>query len=301
MNSEHNRHHHNHHHHASKNLLWALALNLFFSIFEFIGAWLSGSIAILADAIHDLGDSLSLGLAWILERWATKGKDHLFSYGYKRLSLLSSLLVGFALVIASLFIMFHSFNKLSEPGTPKAPLMLGFAVIGVIINSFAFFRIHGGGTQNEKIISLHLLEDILGWVAVLIGAVIIHYTKIYWIDPALALGLSAYILFNALINIKHTLFLFLQGRPEDFDEKSFVKSLMTVPGVTGVHDLHIWSLDGMNHILSYHLCIKNDLSLNEIVKIKSQCRRLTKQKDLVHSTIEIEPEGDECEQNCDHF
>jgi len=190
--------HHNHHHHTTENIKVAFFLNLSFTVIELVGGLLTNSMAILSDALHDLGDSVSLGLAWYFQRIAQKKSDLSYSYGYKRFSLLGAFINSLILSVGSIFILVEAIPRLFDPKQPDASGMIILAIIGVIVNGFAVLRLKKGKSINEKVVSLHLLEDVLGWLAVLIGSIVMYFFNLPVIDSLLSIGIAIFILLNVL-------------------------------------------------------------------------------------------------------
>ena len=237
-------HHHDHHHHSSNNIKVAFFLNFAFTILEIIGGLYVNSIAIISDAIHDLGDTISLGTSWYLEEKSYKKSNKKFSFGYKRFSLLGALINSVILIIGSLYVINEAVGRILEPEHTDAMGMIFFAVIGVLVNGYAAWKLSGGKTMNEKVASWHLLEDVLGWVAVLVVAIILNFKDIHYLDPALSLLITAYILWNVIIRLKQTLFIFLQGVPEELDINEIESKILNIDFVNSIHHMHIWSLEG---------------------------------------------------------
>ncbi len=285
---------HNHNHDGTKNIKVAFFLNLSFTILEIIGGFLTNSIAILSDAVHDLGDSLSLGLAWFLSDISEKEYNNKYTYGYRRYSLLSALINTIVLIIGSIFVLWNAIPRLLSPEQPHVKGMIGFAIVGVLVNGFAAYRTKGGSSLNEQVVSWHLLEDVLGWVAVLIVGIVMYFKKIPILDPILSIGITIYILVNVYSNFKKTILLFLQTVPEDIDIEEIINKFHTIPNVIDTHHNHIWSLDSEYHVLSTHIKVSDDCTLDEIIDIKEQARNSLKDLGIEHTTIEIELEGEDC-------
>jgi cobalt-zinc-cadmium efflux system protein len=188
----------------------AFFLNVAFTIIEFIGGWLTNSTAIMADAVHDLGDSLSIGSAWLLNYLGKKVPNDEFTYGYRRLSLLGALLNSLVLLAGSVWILGESIPRLADPVMPMAEGMLALAVLGVTVNGYAAYKLSHGTTLNERVLNWHLLEDVLGWVAVLIVAVVLQFVEWPVLDPLLSIGFTLFILFNVVRNLKDTAKLFFR-------------------------------------------------------------------------------------------
>lgn len=209
--------HHHDHKPVGKNLKLAFFLNVGFTIFEIIGGFYVNSVAIISDAVHDLGDSLSLGTAWYLQQKSSKGSNARFSFGYKRFSLLGALINSLVLIAGSIYIIIEAVGRIIEPEHSNAQGMIVFAIFGMAVNGFAAYKLSGGKTMNEKVVSWHLLEDVLGWAAVLVVGVILLFKDIHYLDPALSLLITLYILWNVIKRLKDTLFIFLQAVPENIN------------------------------------------------------------------------------------
>lgn len=272
-------------------ILKVFLLNSFFAIVELIGGILTGSVAIIADAIHDFGDSLSLGVAYYCERVARKrDKDNIFSYGYGRLSLLSAVVSGIVLLIGMAYVLTESLHRFFDGQTePYAPGMFGLAILGIAVNGIAAKYLSHGHTQNEKVLTWHLVEDVLGWVAVLIGALVIMFFGWNWVDPVLAVGISIYVSYNAIKNLRDSLKLMLQSVPEEFDGEKFLGDVSEIKGVDRAHDLHVWSLDGQKHILSLHILLED--GVENFQEITDKAREIIAEYGEFHATIELENYG----------
>lgn len=288
-------HHHDHHHHAgSQNLKVAFFLNLGFTVFEIIGGLYVNSVAIISDAIHDLGDSLSLGTAWYLDRKSRQGADKKFSFGYTRFSLLGALINSLVLIAGSIFVINEAVGRILAPEHSDANGMIGFAVIGIAVNGYAAWKMSGGKSLNEKVVSWHLLEDVLGWVAVFIVGIILKFRDSQYLDPALSLLITAYILWGVLRRLKETLFVFLQGTPKDIDLVQIEKELQAIDNVQSLHHTHVWSLEGENHVFSTHLKLQKIDTFAQILAVKTKAKDLLRKYPFEHFTIETELDEENC-------
>lgn len=283
-----------HNHNSTKNIKTAFFLNLSFTLLELVGGFLTNSVAIISDALHDLGDSLSLGLAWFLENYSKKGRDSKFTYGYGRFSLLGAWVNAMVLLIGSIFVLATAIPRLFKPEEPSAEGMILFAIVGIIVNGAAVLKLKNDESLNSKVIALHLLEDVMGWTAILGVAITLLFYDLYILDPILSVLITLYILFNVFKNLKKTVALFLQGTPEHIDIDVVDSKLRSIKKVMTSHHTHIWSLDGSKHILSTHLIIEKDTSRTEIVKIKKECKNIFNELKLSHITIDIEFEDEIC-------
>ncbi|MAK65596.1 MULTISPECIES: cation diffusion facilitator family transporter [Methylophaga] len=273
----------------------AFFLNVSFTIIEFIGGWLTNSTAIMADAVHDLGDSLSIGSAWFLNRAGNKSADSVFTYGYRRLSLFGALINGLVLIAGSIWVLTQAVPRLADPVMPVTEGMLALALLGVTVNGFAAYRLSKGTSLNEKILNWHLLEDVLGWLAVLIISIILQFADWPILDPLLSIGFTLFILFNVVRNLWVTGKLFFQAVPDKALHDEIKKSLVSIEGVNEVHHLHLWSLDGEHHVLTAHLTLDNDIVSSEnYMAMKQTVAEILSQYDLEHTTIELELNQERC-------
>lgn len=289
----HHGHHHHHHDHGVKNLKVAFFLNLSFTIIEIIGGIYTNSLAILSDALHDLGDSLGIGLSWYCQKLSNKAADDTYTYGYKRFSLLGALINAVLLLVGSVFILAKAIPQLLNPAETDAQGMLYIAVFGVVVNGAAVLRLRKGTSINERVITLHLLEDVLGWVAVLIGSVVMLYFDLPWIDPLLSVLIAIFILVNVFKNLRSSLHILLQARPAGIDLKEVRQKLKEIEEVRAVQDCQLWSMDGEDHVLSTRLALNGDYSLEEMAGIKVKIKELL-DTHIKHTTIEFQGPHEEC-------
>jgi cobalt-zinc-cadmium efflux system protein len=297
-------HHHHHHHHSGEelstaNIRLAFWLNTGFAVLEIVGGLLTNSVAIMSDALHDFGDSLSLGLSWYFHKKAKKKRDNDYSYGYRRFSLLGAFINSLILVLGSVFIVQESIARLVNPEHADARGMIILAVIGIAVNAMAMLRLKKGNSVNERVVSLHFLEDVLGWVAVLIGSCVMYFYDVPMLDPILSIGISCYILFNVYKNLHSIFKIILQGVPENSNDQEIREKLKGINGVAGVHDIHAWSMDGQYNILTLHVVVSKSSSPAEVEKIKNEVRHCLQHLKFNHITIETEPSETHCQlENC---
>lgn len=289
-------HGHSHTHENVKSIRTAFFLNFFFTLIEIAGGIFTNSLAILSDALHDLGDSFSLGLAWYLEKISEKKRTRQFTFGYKRFSLLGAFISATLLLAGSIIIIVNAVPRLLHP-EPLRPLwMLIFAVLGICINGLAALRLRKGRKLNQRVVMLHLLEDILGWAAVLIGSIFILLFNTIIIDPVLSILISLFILWKTFRHFVKTAKIFLQSTPSHVEINKIEDEVACLKNVKQVHDIHVWSLDGFSHVATIHIVTEDNLSQPEILKIKQACREILKNHEIGHVTIEIEQESECCKQ-----
>lgn len=287
------------HHHTRGNVGIAFFINLLFTVIEIIGGLLTNSVAILSDAVHDLGDSFALGLAWIMDRVSRKGPTPRYSFGLKRFSLLAALINALILVGGSVFVLTQAIPRLWNPLEADAQGMLLLSLLGIGFNGFAVWRTSRGKSMNEKVMTWHLLEDLLGWIAVLITSILLIFTQWYILDPLLSVLITLVILTGVIKNLRKTLFLFLQGVPDDLLLSEVKEIMLTQEGVDSIHDLHLWSLDGEHHVLSAHVRLQEDCSWADLSRIKGGLKERLSCQGIDHSTLEMEAHDEICGGSCE--
>lgn len=271
----------------TKNVRIAFFLNLFFTIVELVGGMLTNSVAILSDAVHDLGDTLSLGLAWYFEKKSQKEENDTFSYGYKRYSILGALINTIVLIIGCTFIIWETIPRLFHPQSVEPRGMILLAILGIIVNGLAVFQLKKGRSLNEKVVALHLLEDVLGWVAVLIGSIIMLFWDLPIIDPILSMGIAIFILFNVYKNMKSALEVILQKIPSNVNISDIRKHLSLNKNIEQFSDIHIWSLDGNYNIMTMDLKLSKEIGISQVPTTLQEIHEGLEQFNIHHCTIEI--------------
>lgn len=275
---------------TEKNILIAFILNLSFSIFEFIGGIFTGSVAIISDAIHDIGDATSIGIAFLLEKKSKKKPDNKYTYGYIGYSVIGGFITTLILLLGSFTVIYNSIQRIINPTEINYNGMIVFAIIGIIVNLIASILTHKGDSLNQKAVNLHMLEDVLGWVVVLIGAIIMNYTDFYIIDPIMSIGLSIFIMISSAKNLKLIFEILLQKTPNDVNIDELVSHILKINGVIDVHHVHVWSIDGNNKYATLHVTTNGNN-----LKIKNKIREELNEHNIIHVTIEIEAQDEICQ------
>ncbi len=280
---------------TEKNILIAFLLNISFSIIEFIGGLFTNSVAIISDSIHDFGDALSIGISYVLEKISKKKPDEKYTYGYARYSILGAFITTMILTIGSVVVITGAINRMYNPVDINYNGMIAFAIIGAIINFLAAYFTREGDSLNQKAVNLHMLEDVFGWIIVLLGAFIIKYTKLYIIDSIMSIFLAVFILINCIKNLKEVLDLFLEKTPNNISIEELKEHVKEIKGVKDVHHIHIWSIDGVNNYATMHVVINE----NSDCSLKHKVKENLKEYGIDHVTVEIEKENEECfEKEC---
>lgn len=266
----------------------AAFLNVIFTVIEIIGGFWTNSLSILSDALHDFGDSTALVISWVFERGAKRTPNARFTFGYQRLSLFSAIFSASILIGGSIVIVLQAIPRLLNPETVNALGMLGIAFIGITFNGIGFILLKKGESLNEKVLSWHLLEDVLGWIVILIGGLVIYFWRLYLVDPVMTIALTFFILFNVAKNLREAINILLQGVPKHINLEAVKRDILAIKGVLGLHDIHIWSLEGETDIFTAHIVLDDETLRKQPEKTKQRIKETLKIHHIEHSTIELE-------------
>jgi len=300
MSHDHSSHSHSHHHTSAKNIKVAFFLNLGFTILEIIGGFYVNSVSILSDALHDLGDSLSLGISWYLHNRSKKEADNKFTFGYSRFSILGALINSVVLMGGSVYVIIEAVKRLIHPEASDAKGMLIFAIIGIAVNGYAAFKLSHGTSLNERVVSWHLIEDVLGWAAVLVVSIVMLFTDAPYLDPALSIAITLFILYNVVKRLRETFVILLQGTPEGIDPEKIKMEILAIPNIASLHNMNVWSLEGENHVFTAHLKLNSVTGFTEVLYAKRKVKDLLKKYPFSQYTIEVELTDEMCELNSGH-
>ncbi|MBE5733852.1 MAG: cation transporter [Clostridiales bacterium] len=275
---------------TKRKIFIAFILNLLFSIFEFVGGIITGSVAIASDAVHDFGDATSIGVSYVLEKLSDKKPNEKYTYGYARFSILGALITTLILLVSSCIVIYNALLRLINLEPIDYNGMIIFAVIGLTVNIVATYFTHGGKSINQKAVNLHMLEDVLGWLVVLIGAIVIRFTNCFLIDPILSILLSLFVIVNSIKNLIQILEIFLIRTPKNVDVNELIKHVKSVDGVLDVHHLHVWSIDGQINCATLHV-VANEYN----AQIKERVKEEFNEHGILHVVVEIETNKEKCE------
>ena len=294
--------HAHHHHEASPGSRIGVAfwLNLAFAVLEIGGGLWTNSMAVLSDALHDVGDSVALGLTWHFARVSERKGDETFTFGYRRFSLLGALVMSFILFAGGLVVLSRAVERLLTPVASNAAGMIYLAVAGIAINGIAALRTHGGRGLSERVVTWHFVEDVLGWLAVLVAGIVMSFADVWILDPVLSILITLYVLWNVGRRLKDTLVILLQGAPSDVSVEEVEDVIRAVSGVCDVHHTHVWTQDGERHVLTTHVVADPGASLGDTGDLRRRIREAVKFLGVTHATIEVERESDcsGCDEDC---
>ena len=276
---------------TEKNIFIAFLLNAIFCVFEFVGGFLTGSVAILSDAVHDLGDASTLGLSYFFEKKSKNKPDDKYTFGYARFSTLASAITTLVLIFGSVFVIYSAIERIINPVLIDHDKMLIFAILGVVLNFICAFITRDKSSLNQRAVNLHMLEDMLGWIIVLIGSVIIKFTGLNVIDPILSILIAIVIFITACKNFVPILSIFLEKAPDNIELRKIESVVLCIEGVKGVHHLHIWGLDENNNFATMHVVANGDFK-----QVKDNIKKELLKHGIVCATLECESPNEVCEQ-----
>ncbi|MCX6093642.1 MAG: cation diffusion facilitator family transporter [Candidatus Bipolaricaulota bacterium] len=269
----------------------AFVLNFCFAILELVGGLWTNSVAVLSDALHDFGDCVALALSWRFVRISKRAGDEVYTFGYRRFSLLGALTMSGVLLAGGTVVLFQSVPRLFAPQAANARGMLLLAGIGIAVNGFSALRMRGGKSLNERVVTWHFIEDVLGWIAVLVVGLVMLFWSVPVLDPVLAILITLFVLWNVGKRVRETFVILLQGVPETLKVAEVEDAIRAIPGICDVHHTHIWSQDGLNHVLTTHAVIANADSYANVATLRRQVKEGLKQFGVLHSTIEFESQA----------
>ncbi len=279
----------------AKYTVWvAFFLNLSYAIVEFIAGGIFGSSAVLADSVHDLGDAIAIGISAFLETISNREEDRRYTLGYKRFSLLGALVTSVILITGSILVILENITKIFNPQPVNDEGILWLGIIAVSTNVLASLVVRKGKTKNESILSLHFLEDTLGWLAVILMAIILRFTDWYILDSLLSLVISIFILTKALPRFWSALKIFLEAVPEGVETGDLEKDLEALTNVKSVNQISIWSMDGLENNAIIHLCLED---WEKMTETKNQVRQLLEERGVQNITIEVDSSQSNHEQH----
>ncbi len=278
------KHNHEHHKKATGNLLFVFILNIVFNVIVIMGGLITNSVAILADCLHDLSDTISIGLAWVLEHISQKTPNKNYTYGYQRFSILGAVITSIFVIVVSVIVVYESCSRLFSPVEPETGWMLLVAIVGLIFKGISVFKLHGGETINEKVILFHLLSDVFGWVAILVISVILMFWNVSFLDPLISLIISLWLLYNMEKSLHESVCVLLQKSPKNIDINEIESQIENLNHIESVIDIHLWSLDGIDSILTLKVNIDN---VNNGDEVKKEIYTIVSKYHIVDTTVEF--------------
>ena len=289
---------HDHSHNlGSKNILVAFFLNATFAVIEFIGGYLTNSVAIYSDALHDLGDIIALLFSYFAERYSNKSPDSKFTFGYRRFSLLSALINGLILITGGIFVIHEAILRLANPEVVKPEGMILLAILGIAVNSFAAYRLSKDSGFNQKMVMYHLFEDILGWVAVFIVSLVLLFKPWFILDSILSILISLVILRGVYKNVLKISAIFLQKFPEKLEVDTIKQELCKFDLINDIHAFKGWSLDSETYYLRFHISVPETTTIKEIDYLRIEVKKILEKYNIAFSSVEFESAVNNCNED----
>ncbi len=289
--------HHQHHHKSptvndgQRNLLISALLNLGITIAEVIGGLISNSLALLSDALHNLGDTSAVVIAYFANLISKKDYSDKKTFGYKRIEILAALLNAVILIVIIVYLFIEAFRRLREPEPIKGPVMFAVALVGLAGNLVSVMLLKKDSAKNINVRAayIHLLGDTFSSVLVIISAVLIHYGKLYWIDPLVTMALGIYLLKETYAIVRESLGILMQGTPEGTDLRAIKEELEQLEGIDNIHHVHAWNLTDSEIHFECHVDLKEDIRISETESINGRIRAILREKyGIGHVTIQHE-------------
>jgi len=284
--------HHHHHHVSGKNLFITIILNIIITLAQIVGGILSGSLALLSDAMHNFSDVLALVIAYVANRLAAKPKSKEFTFGLKRAEILAALFNALVLVGIGIFLIVEAVRKLIHPEPIDSTLVIWLGVLSIVLNSASVLLIKEDAHENINIKAayLHLLTDVMTSVAVVIGGVAMALWHIYWIDAAISILIALYLIKEATALVTESTAILMQSAPKGIDIEEVAKVIESEPKIDNVHHIHLWQLDDKHIFLEAHIDFKEDLRLSECNEILEKIEEKLKALHIWHTTFQCEYE-----------
>ena len=287
---------------SQSNIFFAFMLNLIFTIVEIVGGIFTNSVAILSDAVHDFGDSLSIGMGWFLEKKANKERNDKFTFGYIRMRVLSAFITCAVLLIGSTFIIYESINRLINPEPINSMWIFIISIFGILFNGLAVLKTRRSDNINEKSINLHILEDVLGWIVVFIGSIFLWLFNITWLDSVMSILISTFVLYHAIKNMVEVFNIFMEKAPNGVEVLKLKEHLLKNELIKNVHHIHVWTLDGQIVMATCHIVLSDLAKEEDLIQAKNFVKEESKEFEIDEIVVEFEFEKELCqEENCDLY
>ena len=274
-------------HKATENISFAFFLNIIFMVVVAIGAVFTNSMAILADLLHSLSDTFALGFSWFFQRFSEKEEDNDFTYGYRRFSLLGAIITSSIVIIGSFLILVESVSRLFTPIEPHAYGMVVVAIFAIFLKILSICKIRGGKTLNERAVSIHLIGDLMGWVALLIVGGILIFFNIPILDVLLSIAITIWMIYNLAKTLFYSFKILLLQAPENVNQEKLKKDILSVEGIDDIIKFYLWSLDSEKNILTVKISLKDDLKVSDTENIKENINNLCSLQGIEDINIEF--------------
>lgn len=280
-----------HQHHTSRNLAATVVLNGIITLAQFIGGIISGSLALISDALHNLSDVISVILAYIAHRIGTRPRTIQSTFGYKRAEILAAFINAITLIVISVYLLIEAGKRFLNPQEVDYRWMLGLGILGVIANGLSVILLHSNREENLNIKAayLHLIGDAMTSVAVILGAIFIWLFGIYWIDPLVTVIISLYIFFHTYKILKESAGILMQFAPAEIDQQEVIAVLQQIDEISSVHHIHLWQLSDQKIYFEAHLVLRNNYPVSATQSVTENAQQLLKNHfGISHTTFQYE-------------
>lgn len=279
------------HEHTGRNLALTVFLNGIITVGQFVGGVISGSLALISDALHNLSDVISVVLAWLAHRIGMRPQTQQSTFGYKRAEILAAFINAITLIAVSVYLVVEAGKRFLHPREVDFHWMLGLGILGIVANGLSVLILHSNKEENLNIRAayLHLIGDALTSVAVVVGAVCIWLFQVYWIDPLVTVLISVYIFVHTFEILKESVGILMQFSPPEINQKDVVLVLQEVNEIGSVHHIHLWQLSDHQIHFEAHVVLKNDLRVAETNTVSLKAKELLKNRfGITHTTFQYE-------------
>lgn len=279
------------HHHTSRNLALTVILNGIITIAQFIGGIISGSLALISDALHNFSDVISVVLAYLAYRIGLRPYTIQSTFGFKRAEILAAFINAITLIVISVYLLIEAGKRFLNPKEVDYMWMLGLGILGVIANGLSVFLLHQNKEENLNIRAayLHLIGDAMTSLAVIVGAVFIWLFDIYWIDPLITVIISLYIFFHTYKILKESVGILMQFAPTEIDQKEVILVLQQIDQISSVHHIHLWQLSDHHIYFEAHLVLRNNYPVSDTQSVTENAQQLLKSHfGITHTTFQYE-------------
>lgn len=303
----HHGHHHHHHHHgddvSDRRIIWTVLLNLLLTVVEVVVGILSGSLALIADAVHNFSDAGALVIALVARRIGRRAPDEAFTFGYRRAELIGAIINLTVLMVVGLYLIYESVMRFFQPTEIEALWVILAASAAVIVDLLTVVLLWAmaRGNINIRAAFLHNLVDAAVSLAVIAGAAIIHWFGWHWIDAVLTLIIAAYILVMSTGMLRRSAAILMEGTPPGLDLELVRKTTRAHPDVADLHHLHAWQLDEEHRALEAHVVLCHDLTLSQVRAVTDELKAILRDDfHISHATLEMEYDKARCKQPTHH-
>jgi cobalt-zinc-cadmium efflux system protein len=287
-------HDHSHGDLKGRNLAIAIVLNMGITLAQVVGGFISGSLALMSDAMHNFSDVLALIISWFASKLSKKDQTTAQTYGYKRAEILAALINAVSLIVIAFFLLKEAISRFSDPIEVQTGLVMILGGLSIVLNGLSVLLVQKDAKDNMNMRSayLHLLSDMISSVAVVLGGLAMYLWDVAWVDSALSIGIALYLVYSSWGLIKESVRILMQFAPTKVNLEDINREIQNIPEVNNMHHVHVWQLDDKQINFEAHISFKNDLNLSRVNEILHQIEHVLDDKfDINHVTLQPEIDG----------